>query len=127
MCIVEPFFRSTDRRDKICLQIVRSVVHVWLHDMPMRGVRLFLCEQIYCPGYLCFLKPAVSFFTNSLVPGNTVGMDKKEGWVQSALESVSRCQHHGIEVVWPHSTCTCCCYVGNWRHELFLDGIFVIS
>lgn len=63
----------------------------------------------------------------SLVPGNTVGMGEKEGRVQSASQSVSRCQLHGIEVAWPHSTCTRCYYIGNWRHELFLDGIFVIS
>lgn len=57
--------------------------------------------------------------------GNTVGMDEKEDCVQSVLQSVSKCQHCGIEVVWPHSTH--CNYVGNWGRELFLDGIFVIS
>lgn len=69
----------------------------------------------------------VFLLITSLVPGNTVGMDEKEGWDQSALQSVSRYQHRGIEVAWPHSTCMRCYYIGNWRLELFLDGIFVIS
>lgn len=76
--------------------------------------------------WLLKLVLSVFLLITSLVPGNTVGMDEKEGWVQSALQSVSRCQRHGIEVV-AHSTCTRCYYIGSWSHQLFSDGIFVIS
>lgn len=49
--------------------------------------------------WLLKLVLSVFLLITSLVPGNTVGMDEKEGWVQSALQSVSGCQRRGIEVV----------------------------
>lgn len=46
-------------------------------------------------------------------------MGKKECWVHSALQSVRGCQGSSMEVMWPYTTCTLCCYIGSWRHEHF--------
>lgn len=59
-----------------------------------------------------------------LVPGNPVGMGEKESWVHSALQSIRGCQGSGIEMMWPHSMCTLCCYIGSWRHEHFGMAFF---
>lgn len=69
--------------------------------------------------WLLKLVLSVFLLITSLVPGNPVGTGEKESWVQSALQSVRGCQGSGMEVMWPHSTCTRCCYIGSWRHECF--------
>lgn len=123
----ESFFGCTDKK-------IKSVYRLWGLWFTC-GCMVYQWQEwdCFCAGrftdlvtYIFLNQLSGYLLITSLVPGNTVGTDEKEGWALSALESVG-CQHCGIEVVWPHSTCTCCCYIGNWRHELFLDGIFIIS
>lgn len=75
--------------------------------------------QAYLLTWLLKLVLSAFLLITFLVPGNHVGMDEKESWMHSALQSVRGCQGSGMEVMWPHSTCTLCCYIGNWRHERF--------
>lgn len=64
----------------------------------------------------------VFLLITSLVPGNSVGRGEKEGWVWSVLQSVSRCQHRGIEVARPaHAAITLANGDVNWFWMAFLS------
>lgn len=84
--------------------------------------------QAHLLAWLLKLVLSVFLSITFLVPGNRVGMGDKESWVLSALQSVRGCQGSVMEVMWPHSTCTLCCCIGNWRQKRFgMAFLFVIA